>query len=114
MNQIMELSRQLNKALLESVEYRTYVNARQHVQGQPELYQAMNSFRQRNRHIQMYASPETIYDEMHQLTEEFKGVLRNSAVEEFLIAEQKLCRMLQNMYIEVGKELEFDDSYMEG
>ncbi len=114
MKTIFRLSEELNKALLDSKEYQVYKNAEKALKEQRELYDAVNAFRKRNRQIQMYASDETVFDEMNQLTTEYGTVLRNHLVEEFLIAEQRLCRMMQDVYVLIGKNLEFDDEYMEG
>lgn len=114
MKTIFRLSEELNKALLDSKEYQVYKNAEKALKEQRELYDAVNAFRKRNRQIQMYASDETVFDEMNQLTTEYGVVLRNHLVEEFLIAEQRLCRMMQDVYVLIGKNLEFDDEYMEG
>ncbi len=114
MNQVFTISEELNKALLDSQEYRQYVQALDTVKKQPELYQAMNDFRRRNRHIQMYASEETLFEENNQLVFEFDAILKNDAVETFLAAEKRFCRMMQTMYGLLSKDMEFDDEYLEG
>ena len=70
MKTIFRLSEELNKALLDSKEYQVYKNAEKALKEQRELYDAVNAFRKRNRQIQMYASDETVFDEMNQLTTE--------------------------------------------
>ena len=114
MNQVFKLSEELNRALLDSAEYQQYVSTSRAIKAQPELYQVMNDYRKRNRHIQMYASDETIFDETNQLLVEYDAVVKNEVVAEFLAAEQKLLRMLQQVYVNVEKHLEFDDDFMEG
>lgn len=114
MNDVFRLSEELNKALLESREYQKYVSTSRAVKAEPELYQAMNNYRRRNRQIQMYASDETIFDETNQVLSEYDAILKNEVVAEFLAAEQKLVRMLQQVYVNLGSHLEFDDSYIEG
>lgn len=113
-NDVFRLSEELNRALLQSVEYRNYVNAGKAVKAEPELYQAMNDYRRRNRQIQMYTPDETIFDETNKVLYEFETVLKNELVAEFLDTEQKLVRMLQEVYVRLGSGLEFDDSFIEG
>lgn len=113
-NDVFRLSEELNKSLLESAEYQKYVSAQAAVKAEPELYRAMNDYRRRNRQIQMYASDDTIFDETNRVLYDFEVVLKNELVAEFLAAEQKLVRMLQQVYVNLGSNLEFDDSYMEG
>lgn len=114
MNQVFRLSEELNRALLDSEEYQQYVNAGKAVKEQPELYQAMNEYRKRNRHVQLYASEETVFDETNKLVTEFEHVLKNETVREFLAMERKFVRMMQQMYVILGNHLDFDDDYMEG
>lgn len=114
MGDIKELSKELNRALLESFEYKRYKACEKALKAQPELYNAANDFRRRNRHIMMYAANETIFNETDQLTKEFEGTLRNGLVNDFFVAEQKLVRLLQDTYACIGAGMEFDDSYMEG
>lgn len=114
MDQVFKLSEELNRALLDSAEYRQYVNTSRAIKEQPELYHMMNDYRKRNRHVQMYASEDTIFDETNQLLVEYDSVVKNEKVAEFLAAEQKLLRMLQQVYANVERHMEFDDDYMEG
>lgn len=113
-NDVFRLVEELNRALLESEEYQKYVRAGRLVKAQPELYRTMNDYRRRNRQIQMYASDETIFDETNKVLYEFEAVLKNELVAEFLAAEQKLVRMLQQVYANLGSNLQFDDSFIEG
>ena len=114
MNDVFRLSEELNRAVLDSAEYRRYVSTGQAVKADPDLYRAMNDYRKRNRQIQMYASDETVFDETTRVLSDYEAVLKNESVAEFLAAEQKLVRMLQGVYVKLGDHLEFDDSYIEG
>lgn len=103
----------LNQMIRESKEYIRYQNAMKNVQAQQELYQAMNSFRRRNHELQGYDDGINRYQEIHNLAMEYEKVLRNPLVNEFLVAEQMLSRMMSQMYEQIAKDLELDYSYME-
>lgn len=114
MDEVFALSEELNRMLLDSREYRQYVNAMHALQKQPDLYRSMTEYRKRNRQMQMYTPQETIFEENNNLVAEFEPVLKNDAVENFLAAEQRFCRMMQTVYALLGRDLEFDDEYMKG
>jgi hypothetical protein len=79
----------------------------------PELYQAMNAFRRRNCELQSYDDGINRYDEIRNLSVEYDKVLRNPAVNEFLIAEQILSRKLAEVFDVIADGLELDYGYME-
>lgn len=114
MDEVLAMSEKLNRLLLDSQEYRRYADAMHVLQTEPELYQAMTEYRKRNRQMQMYTPEETIFEENNHLVAEFESVLKNDAVENFLAAEQRFCRMMQTVYALLGRDLEFDDEYMKG
>ena len=114
MDEVFAMSEELNKLLMDSREYRRYVDAMHVLQKQPELYGAMTEYRKRKRHIQMYTPEDKIFEENNHLVAEFESVLKNDAVENFLAAEQRFCRMMQTVYALLGRDLEFDDEYMKG
>ena len=103
----------LNQTIKDSEEYQHYLRALQKVKANPELYQAMNSFRKRNYELQCYDDGVNRYQEIHNLALEYEKVLRNPMVNEFLVAEQVMSRKLQQVYETIAEDLEFDYSYME-
>ena len=106
-------ARRLNQAIKESEEYRHYQDALRAVKNNPELYEAMNTFRRRNYELQSYDDGINRYQEIHNLGLEFEGVLRQPVVNGFLIAEQMLSRKMAEMYETIADGLEMDYSYME-
>ncbi len=106
-------ARTLNQTIKDSDAYKDYVNALEKVKNNPDLYQAMNSFRRRNFELQSYDDGVNRYQEIHQLALEYEKVLRNPLVNEFLVAEQVISRQLEGVYELIVDGLEFDYSYME-
>lgn len=103
----------LNQVIRDSEEYRRYLCAKEEVMGNQELYQAMNTFRRRNFELQNYNDGINRYQEIHGLALEYEKVLRNPAVNEFLLAEQVLIRTMSEVYETIAEGLELDYSYME-
>lgn len=110
---MLEEAYKLNQVIKESEEYIRYHQAMKKVMEQPELYQAMNTFRRRNYELQSYDDGINRYQEIHNLGLEYEKVLRNPVVNEFLVAEQIFSRKMTEVYEIIAKELELDYSYME-
>ena len=106
-------ARRLNQAIKDSEEYKLYQETLEAVKNNPELYQAMNTFRRRNYELQSYDDGINRYQEIHNLGLEYENILRNPVVNGFLIAEQMLSRKMADMYETITDGLEMDYSYME-
>lgn len=104
---------QLNEVIKNSEEYRHYLNTKQRVMENQELYQAMNTFRKRNYELQSYEDGINRYQDIHNLALEYEKVLRNPIVNEFLVAEQIFSRKMAEMYEIVARDIDVDYSYME-
>ena len=110
---ITEEAQKLNRMIRDSKEYQDYLLAKQSVQENPELYEAMNNFRKRNYELQSYEDGVNRYFEIHNLALEYEKVLRNPLVNHFLITEQIISRKMAQMYEKIAEDLEFDYNYME-
>ena len=104
---------QLNQVIKNSEEYQKYLQAKDKVKKNIELYHAMNSFRRRNFELQSYDDGINRYEEIHNLSLEYEKVLRDPSVNEFLVAEQILSRKLVEVYEMIAEGLELDYDYME-
>jgi cell fate (sporulation/competence/biofilm development) regulator YlbF (YheA/YmcA/DUF963 family) len=110
---IIKEAYQMNQVIKDSEEYKHYLAARKAVESKPELYQAMNDFRRKNCELQSYDDGVNRYNEIHNLSLEYDKVLRDPAVNEFLIAEQILSRKLAEVFDVIADGLELDYGYME-
>lgn len=110
---IVAEAKQLNQVIKNSEEYNRYQDAREKVMLNQDLYGKMNEFRRRNYELQSYDDGVNRYQEIHNLSLEFEPVLRNPAVNEFLVAEQVLTRKMAMVYETIADGLELDYSYME-
>lgn len=104
---------QLNQVIKDSEEYQKYLQAKNRVKENEELYQAMNSFRRRNFELQNYDDGVNRYEEIRNLSMEYEKVLRKPLVNDFLVAEQIFSRKLAEVYEVIVDGLELDYDYLE-
>lgn len=97
---------QLKLAILDSDEYKEYDEARKKVREFPDLKEKMDQFRQRNYELQQLG--DCSLDEVWKLEEEYKEVLENPCVDEFLTAELAFCRMMQQANYALFAEIQFE------
>lgn len=107
MVQVINESKQLNAHILESEEYQTYLRTKQALRENEELSRNLREFRAKNYELQNRQGINP-YDEMIDLTREYDELLHNSIVSDFLQAEQKICKLLQQVFDSVTEGLEFD------
>ena len=93
MKDVIEQSKQLNTRIKQSAEYRT---------------DPIADYLTRLRNAIQAKQSGDIFDEMNALLREYDELLHNSIVSDFMNAEQRICKMMQQMYGELAEGLEFD------
>lgn len=94
-------------AVKASAEYQEYEMQLAKIKNQPELYEKVNEFRQKNFIIQNTENSEDILDRMEELEREYEEVREVPLVDDFLEAETSFCRMMQEINMFITKELDF-------
>lgn len=107
MKNVIEQSKQLNTNIKQSTEYQKYIDTKRVLYDNIELYNQLRDFRNRNNAIQTKQGGD-IFDEMNALLREYDELLHNSIVSDFMNAEQRICKMMQQMYDALAEGLEFD------
>jgi cell fate (sporulation/competence/biofilm development) regulator YlbF (YheA/YmcA/DUF963 family) len=110
MADLLDESRQLNDHIRQSAEYKAYQRAKQALYEHEDLRQQLKEFRKRNYELQNHPGYNP-YDEVDALIVEYDAVIHNSVVSEFIMSEQKLCRVLQDVFATLTDGLEFDYLY---
>ena len=87
--------------------YREYEKQLARIKEQPELYEKVNEFRQKNFAIQNSEPPETMMERMEELEREYSWLREKAPVEDFLQAELAFCRMMQEIDALIVGELDF-------
>lgn len=113
MQKAIELAGRLNERIKNSEEYQRYVRTDRQLKAEPELYKRYNEFRRRNYDLQFSEGDSNLYDEVFNLVKEYDTILQDSRVNDFILAEQRLCAMMREVYAVLSEGLEFDYEYLE-
>lgn len=113
MDELIVHGKELNRQFLESAEYLRYISARTRLREQAEVYERLNDFRRRNFELQNSDTESNLFDELTGLSKEYADILNLEIVNEFLTAEQRVCRMLRSLYETMSDGIEFDFEYLE-
>ena len=110
MREAINQSIKINEMIKQSEEYRRYITAKHVLYEDRELAGRLKEFKIRNRELQNIQSNDA-YDAINTLVKENEDLLNNTIVNEYLRAEQKICRLMQQVYISIsdGLELEYLD-----
>ena len=88
--EIIEAARQFAETIMASDTYKEYLFQREKIKKQPGLYEKVNEFRQRNFDLQNETDAE------------------NPFVDDFLRAELAFCRMMQDVYVLLAEDIDFE------
>lgn len=97
--EIIEAARAFADQIMTSDTYRQYYYQREKIKKQPELYEKVNEFRQRNFDLQNETDSDDMLDRMEAFEREYEKFRENPLVDDFLRAELAFCRMMQEVYV---------------
>ena len=106
--QIEEATKKFAAYIQQSDTYKEYWQQREKLKKQPDLYDKVNEFRQRNFDIQNESDSEDLFDKMEAFEREYAKFRENPMVEDFLRAELAFCRMMQNINVLLTAEIDFE------
>ena len=107
-SEIMEAAKKFAAIIQETDTYKEYYNQRERVKKQPELYDKINEFRQRNFDLQQESDSEDLFDRMEAFDQEYAKFREDPLVDDFLRAEVAFCRMMQDVEILLAAEIDFE------
>lgn len=113
MQQAIELAAKLNQQIKNSKEYRRYVETNRRLRDNHELHERFDEFRRRNYDLQFSEGDSNLYDEVFNLVKEYDTILQDSIVNDFVLAEQRMGSLMQELYSTLSEGLEFDYDYLE-
>ena len=110
MKEAINQSKRLNELIRQSEEYQRYMRAKKALYANQELAFRLKEFKMRNRDLQNISSNDA-YDAVNNLVKDNDELLNDTIVNEYLRAEQKICRLMQQVFISIsdGLELEYLD-----
>lgn len=106
--QIREATKKFAAYIQESDTYQEYLFQREKLKKQPELYEKVNEYRQRNFDLQNESDSEDLFDRMEEFEREYAKFRENPMVEDFLRAELAFCRMMQDIDVLLTAEIDFE------
>ncbi|MFG6338987.1 MAG: YlbF family regulator [Lachnospiraceae bacterium] len=106
--EIIEAARDFADKIMTSDAYREYLYQREKIKKQPEIYEKVNEFRQRNFDLQNETDSEDMLDRMEAFEREYEKFRENPLVDDFLQAELAFCRMMQEVYVLLADEIDFE------
>lgn len=105
---VMETAGRLAGIIKETDIYNEYLQQREILKLQPELYEQVNEYRQKNYDIQNGSDGAELFDRMEAFEREYRELRENPAVDDFLRAELAFCRMMQKMNVLLTAEIDFE------
>lgn len=106
--QIEEATKKFAAYIQESDTYKEYFYQREKIKKQPELYEKVNEYRQKNFELQNESDSDDLFDRMEAFEQEYAKFRENPMVEDFLRAELAFCRMMQNINVWLTAEIDFE------
>ena len=106
--EILEAARKFADQIMASETYKEYLYQREKIKKQPELYEKVNEFRQRNFDLQNETDEAELFDKLDAFEKEYEEFRENPFVDDFLGAELAFCRMMQDIYVLLANEIDFE------
>lgn len=111
--EVIQKTRELTALLKEDERYQEYCRSLERLKSRPELYQELNGFRRKNLELQIQDDAEDYDDRTEELQKQYKNILMESVVMDFLRSEQAVCKLLREVYEVLYGEIALDISYMD-
>lgn len=106
--QIQEATKKFAAYIQESDTYQEYRFQREKLKKQPELYDKVNEYRQKNFDLQNETDGEDLFDRIEAFQREYAKFRENPLVEDFLRAELAFCRLMQDVNTLLTAEIDFE------
>ncbi len=107
-SEVKEAIKQFADKIMESDTYKEYLYQRERIKKQPELYDKVNEFRQRNFELQNETDEEELFDRMEVFEKEYEKFRENPLVDDFLRAELAFCRLMQEVDLLLAEAIDFE------
>lgn len=103
----------LVKAIQESEEYIRYKSVEEALSEQKELWNKVNEFRRNKFFVQMKQG-ENFLEENDKIKSDYDTLLHNGLVEDFLVAEQQLCKLMRKINARIFDSIDMNIDFLEG
>lgn len=103
-----ELASDFAEKIMQTEIYQEYNFQKNKLKKLPELYERINDYRRKNFALQQEKDKDVLYDKMEQFEREYEDFRENPLVDDFLKAELAFCRMMQDINLQLTRELGFE------
>ena len=107
-SEMKEAIKEFADKIMASDTYKEYLYQREKIKKQPELYDKVNEFRQRNFELQNETDGEDLFDRMDAFEKEYEKFRKNPLVDDFLRAELSFCRLMQEVDLLLAQAIDFE------
>lgn len=107
-NDILKAAKDFGEIIKATDIYKEYYFQKEKIKQQPELFEKVNEFRQRNFDLQNESDSDELFERTEAFAKEYEKFRENPMVEDFLQAELALCRMMQKIYVYLTTEIDFE------
>lgn len=97
MSRVDELAAELAVAIEESEEYKNFLQCKEEISKNPQLYQAVNELRKHNFELQNSSGDMDMYEEVVKIFDKYAYIRTNVVANRFLRSELSVCRMIQDI-----------------
>ncbi len=111
---ILLKTEELVDAIKESEAYDCYQRRLDRIHSRPELYARFNEFRGKLMASRLEGIGGTVTEEVETLYREYSDLLNDPLVNSFLMAEQRVCELMRQVYGCIADRLPLDYTYMDG
>lgn len=111
MNQVEKATDVLVSEIKQSRQYIRYQESLQTLKKQKDLFREFNQFRKE--YYKMAGKNENNFDELERLQQNYHDVMMNSDVSDLMEATDRLCLMMQEIYIKIADEVEIDIDFLD-
>lgn len=105
---VRELASDFAEKIMQTEIYQEYNFQKNKLKKLPELYERINDYRRKNFALQQEKDKDVLYDKMEQFEREYEDFRENPLVDDFLKAELAFCRMMQDINLQMTRELGFE------
>lgn len=113
MNKVELLTEQMKQAILDSDEYRRYVKLNEELKKRPDLKRAVDEFRKQNFYYQYSDDVDDAIGKSEELAKNFAVTRSIKLVNDFLVTEMCLDRMIQQICISLVSVMDFDVDFLD-
>jgi cell fate (sporulation/competence/biofilm development) regulator YlbF (YheA/YmcA/DUF963 family) len=103
----------LIREIKKSNEYNQYQRLKKKLSSNQDLMQAVNHYRKQCFYLQSFDAEVDEADQLAKLRDENYEMLSDASVHEFLLSEQKLCRMMQKILDSVTEAANLDLNFLQ-